>query len=216
MTGLNIRAATYAEVTWDAGHWVIVDLGFARGPRQSTAVLDHDSDTVQELTFARACDEVIRIIRGETRRQVMLLLEAPLSGLYEDGNPAPRGDFEKEGNKTRYWYAGLACGVAMAAVEMVSRIARHPGLADEPREVRLVEGFVSFGSGALSDHAKDARNLRDAVKQASSGTIIDVSAGLKPAARKQFELRSIFSAFGWDPGVAPVVKAAKPGANPPR
>jgi hypothetical protein len=194
----TIRAALFEEARRASAEWVFADLGFARDAK-SCGLLVGDGEA-RVLSFSQLRSELVRIIMSN-KTPLNLLLEAPLSVSFgANGNPTGRS-IERRGGQSRYWYVGLGCSVLVAATYLLRAIVD----AQPPREIRLLEGLVSFKpKGVRSSHSRDVMNLRDVVwNGGSSGGRIVPSEQL--AASKTDRLMSAFKVADMDFGVPPVV-----------
>lgn len=193
-----MRAGRVSEVRHDSGEWLFVDLGFAR--KTASCGLLHGNGPAEALTFAAARERVVRAT-SMAAGPLNVLLEAPLSVAFsKDGNPTGRS-IEKRAEGTRYWYAGLGCGVLVAATYLLRAVAS----GEVKREVRLFEGFVSFKpKGSRSSHTDDVCRLRDVVwrPERYPGAITPPD---QLALRPSDVVSSAFAVIGLDTGVPPVV-----------
>jgi len=198
MTG-RIRAATIEEVARDPGDWVFVDLGFAVKKKKTCGLLLGDGEP-RVVTFSELRSKIAGICRA-TGAPLNLLIEAPLSVAFgANGNPAGR-TIELRANKPRYWYVGPASSVIVAATYLLRTIHDLP----PQREVRLVEGLVSFKTSKVrSSHTKDVIEMRELVwtRSAALGRIF--GAADLPKDRGD-HVQSAFLVSGMDFGVPPVV-----------
>jgi len=163
----HIREGKPSEIRGE-GEWIFVDLGFAQSTNKSTGYLhirDEDwaekkwEEEARNCTFAGACERVIEAAR-EGQGVLHLVLEAPLSCTFKDGNPIPRElDTWKDGK--RPWYIQPAPVVMTAALFLLHRLQESLPV----REVAIFEGFVSFGAGGGSDHKKDVCVLAAEVRK---------------------------------------------------
>ena len=194
-----IHAGTVADIDWNSGTWVFLDIGFSKR-RKSCGLLFHDAEP-GEFQFNKALALIVDHV-AKAQRPVNLTIEAPLSVAFDKaGNPSGRS-IEKQGAKTRYWYNGLGCAVMVAAMYLVRAI--HESTPQQ--DVRLFEGFVSYKDPTVaSSHVRDVRLLREVVKSrgASAGAIIPCDS-LRMAADDK--LVSAFCVAGLDCGVPPVIK----------
>ncbi len=87
-----------------------------------------------------------------------LIIEAPLSVCFENGNPQGRKPLESEGG-TRYWYTGAGAIVFIAALELLKNL-RDGDFGGTT--FYLFEGFVSRKKDNDRAHWKDAKLLFDA------------------------------------------------------
>ena len=134
---------------------------------------DEGSD---EITHQNAIQKLITWLGSH--RESVLIIEAPLSTAYSDGNPARRGAFEiqkGEGRtQTRDWYSGPGAAVTLAALNILRKLQMEGSLAEST--IHLLEGFVSFGDSRT--HRQVAEGLRDAFRT-KTGTWHQVSPGLE-------------------------------------
>lgn len=189
-----------SQIQWGGGNWVFLDIGFANRKR-SCGLLIGDAPA-NCVTFADARQQIMQWLVN-SNSLVNLVIEAPMSVCFDSkGNPKGRS-VEISGKGARYWYAGLGCGVMVAAMYLIRAIS------DDERvivPVRLFEGFVSYKDSSLpSDHKDDVLRLieiiRDPVKFSKSIYGADQL--------KQDEDDVLFSAFrvaGLDCGVPAVIK----------
>jgi hypothetical protein len=195
----NIRAAAVAEASDKSLPWVFVDLGFA-SKAKSCGLLVGEGEA-RALSFSQLQSEVTSICRAGDE-PLNLLLEAPLSVAFAaNGNPTGRS-VEKRGGQTRYWYVGLGCSVLVAATYLLRSIY-DLGLK---REIRLVEGLVSFKPKAIaSSQTADVVALREVVWRQNSlrGRIV-APEGLTLSGGDR--IVSAFRVAAMDFGVPPVVE----------
>ena len=194
----SIRAATVAEVTRSSGEWIFVDLGFAREAKSCGLLVGKGE--ARALSFSQLQSEVASIC-SSGHAPLNLLLEAPLSVAFgANGNPAGRS-VEKRDAQSRYWYVGLGCSVLVAATYLLRSVFE----LSPTREIRLVEGLVSFKpKGVRSSHAADVTALREVAwhQSVSHGRIV---APGELASNKGDRVLSAFRVSGMDFGVPPVV-----------
>ena len=82
-------------------------------------------------------------------KEAVLILEAPLSSAFDQqGNPQPRGDFERV-PKPRWWSLGPGASMSLAAMHFLKRFIDE---VPENTRCHLIEGFVV---GADSGHDAD-------------------------------------------------------------
>jgi hypothetical protein len=157
------------------GFVVAVDLGFARSKKSCGLAWQNgrsgqlQPERTKTCCFGECIGEVWRLL--ESHREAVLIVEAPLSGLFsETGNPIGRGTFEEqdptsESRGPRYWYSGPGAAMCLAATlflrELVRRSSQSPARIPA-RKVVLYEGFLSFKKPEkpkVTDHWFDARRL---------------------------------------------------------
>lgn len=137
---------------------ITIDLGFS-GSRSSCGIASsaHGVLTPGRLfTFGLAVRHVRKFVRAHPT--CVLILEAPLSGTFRaDGNPVPRGDFER-GPRPRWWSINAGAAMCLAALFLLRRIIAPEEQKTHAR-ISVIEGFVSRGR---VPHAAVAEALRDA------------------------------------------------------
>ncbi|MCX6877533.1 MAG: hypothetical protein NTW21_27550 [Verrucomicrobia bacterium] len=155
-----------------------LDAGFSATARSCGIAWSAGDDTGSDtLTHQAAIDKLIAWMH--THSESVLIIEAPLSTAYRDGNPARRGDFEKEkldgkNTKTRDWYSGPGAAVTLAALNILRKLQLEGSLAETT--VHLLEGFVSFGDAR--SHQQVAEALRNSFRN-NWGTWHQVTNGLE-------------------------------------
>jgi len=128
---------------------MVVDLGFSSRNR-SNGVVSCVHPEGGEYTFAEMIDVVVNDLVALLKDGPPLLaIEAPLSKLFVEGNPAFRFDRE-EG---RGWWYGPGATVALGAIEMIERLSQDGRLAG--KTVLLAEAFCSHKAEATG-HVQDA------------------------------------------------------------
>jgi len=194
----RIRAATFAEASDLSASWVFVDIGFASKAKSCGLLVG--SGQPLEMTFSHLQSFLVCLC-AEDVVPVNLVIEAPLSIAFNaEGNPTGRS-VELRNGKSRYWYVGLGCSVLVASTHLMRSILEAP----RGREIRLVEGLVSFkAQGVASSHSMDVLALREIALQrpATRGRIIPASA-LKLSSSDRLE--SAFAVAGMDFGIPPVL-----------
>jgi hypothetical protein len=194
-----IRAGKANEVVWGNGIWIFLDIGFSCKGKTCGLLIGRESP--KRFTFNGAYKEICRHIT-QAKDPVNLVIEAPLSVVFDKkGNPTGR-KFERHERKTRYWYCGLGCGVMVAAIYLIRNLER----ASRRKEVRLFEGFVSFKDGNdKSDHLQDVIRLRSLVKASKSR-----NRSIIPPDQFKYcngdQLSSAFTVAGLRIGVPPVLQ----------
>jgi hypothetical protein len=154
-----------------------LDVGFSATARSSgVAWIAVEKRGSEEMTHQAAITHLISWLKEH--RESVLIIEAPLSTAYRDGNPARRGEFEAarvDGRtRTRDWYSGPGAAVTLAALNILRKLQIEGSLATST--VHLLEGFVSFGD--TRSHQQVAESLRDAFLN-DTGTWFQVEAGLE-------------------------------------
>lgn len=151
----------------DVQEYVAVDLGFSvRKKSCGFAWWDRERCESTELRFGDAVDNVSTRIAG---KKAVLIVEAPLSGLFDTrGNPCRRGDFELKKNgatktSSRAWNCGPGAATCLAAVFFLRRLCAQLSRHTEPATITLFEGFVTFKQSATA-HRFDAESLLKAYK----------------------------------------------------
>jgi hypothetical protein len=154
-----------------------LDAGFSATARSCGAAwIAGESHSSAEMTHQDAITRLTSWLRDH--RESVLIVEAPLSTTYRNGNPARRGDFERarrDGRtQTRDWYCGPGAAMTLAAMHIFRKLQTERSL--DVSTVHLLEGFVSFGD--TRSHRQVAEALRDAFIN-KTGTWHKVAAGLE-------------------------------------
>lgn len=154
-----------------------LDAGFSATARSCGIAWSSSSDAGSDMTTYQATiDRLTEWMKSN--RESVLIIEAPLSTAYRDGNPARRGDFEirkgEGATQTRDWYSGPGAAVTLAALNILRKLQMAGTLAEST--VHLLEGFVSFGD--TRNHQEVAEGLRDAFRN-NQGTWHQVTHGLE-------------------------------------
>jgi hypothetical protein len=197
-----IEAGHEKQLEWGEGNWIFLDTGFsgARNARGRTCGLVIGNSEGERANFAEATQRIVEHIAG-TRSLVNLVIEAPLSVCFSAaGLPTGRSIERKEGEQ-RYWYTGPGCAVMVAAMYLIGAIREIPS----PNTVRLFEAFISYKTrGTGSDHKREARLLRDAVRYPRKFPARIIPAkDLKE--RENDDLHSAFRIMGLDCDVPAVI-----------
>jgi hypothetical protein len=197
-----IRAATVSEILEVHDQWIFVDVGFAGDKTRSCGYL-LDGGKPGKLTFSDLIEKLTNLGHS-SHEPLYLVLEAPLSVAFSSkGNPTGRS-IERRGTATRYWYVGLGAQVTQSAMYITRALLQSSPI----REIRLVEGFVSFkDKGSPSSHMDDVSALKNVLYAARSG---QTSTGriVRPLDLKQSVTDSLQSAFdvaGMAFGIPPVI-----------
>jgi hypothetical protein len=129
---------------------VAIDLGFSKS-RSSCGVAWQDGTCskmrVENFMFGEALEKVREIISEHKEKESILIIEAPLSGVFSrSGNPVERGYFEKRNRNqavsaNRYWYSGPGAATCLAAVFFLRELSAV--LSQKCRKVYLYEGFLT-------------------------------------------------------------------------
>ncbi len=178
----------------NSGRWIFLDIGFSGSKK--TCGIAFDKGESKTIYFGEVYDAIIGFVK-ESAEPVNLVIEAPLSVAFDDkGNPVGRS-FERKGNFSRYWYVGAGCSTMVAAIYLMSQLAK----AKIKAEIRLFEGFASFKGKTKNSkgnsHTKDVKKLQNAIKSNKKGCFIDLA--------KYENYQSSFKVLGLDFGVPPVI-----------
>jgi hypothetical protein len=194
-----------AEANWESGEWVFIDIGFSASKKSCGLLLpSNDSRSDCEFTFEDLTVAVLDFI-GYSPGSINLLIEAPLSVAFKNGNPAGRSFEFRKGKTPRYWYSGVGATVLTATTYLLRSI--HD--AKPSCEIRLFEGFASFKPrGAKSDHYQDVCDLRALVRgDTSKGRIVSPEEIRRDT---DGEVQSAFKVARMDLGIPPVVILGDP------
>lgn len=140
-----------------------VDLGF--GASKSCGLAFHPAapgESADCVSFGRCVERVAQFVSDHP--DCVLIVEAPLSGLFNsNGDPARRA-FEvqsKNGKlETRAWYVQAGATMALAAVLLFSKLSSR---VPPSHNVHVLEGFLTF-KPEKSDQSRDAQDLLDALQ----------------------------------------------------
>jgi len=182
---------------------VAVDLGFSETHETcGLAWRAENEEGAENATFDRCATRVVSLLRASRERST-LVLEAPLSGCFKEGNPTVRfsGDplsDTRSFESGRGWYYGAGGGVCLAAIFFLRRLRSELKAATQV-EVAIFEGFVSFKT-EKSDHLADARALLACFLSAGGEHVVRPPQG--------GEVISMLSLLGGDAG-APLVLLPK-------
>jgi len=143
-----------------------IDLGFSGRKETTGYACSPDSPDGEAIKYSEALSRVARI--AEEHSQSILILEAPLCGRFEDGNPIARGPFEEAatGTRPKHWNIGAGAAVALAAIHFLLHL--NEKLRSCNSTIYLIEGFISGDNkpklakgraSKTSQHAADAALL---------------------------------------------------------
>ncbi|WP_397385641.1 hypothetical protein [Prosthecobacter sp.] len=123
-----------------------IDLGFSATKETcGAAAWPTDQDFQAPLNYSRFLESTCRWI-SKNDPAVVLILEAPLSGAFDpDGNPIPRGDFERFHSETnrsspRHWNIMAGASMALAAIHFCHALGLR---IKQEITIHVVEGFAS-------------------------------------------------------------------------
>src|SRR5260370_42551853 len=109
----QIRSSTLNDVSrFKELNVIAVDMGFARDSRSCGLAWRIEKNEEGLFAFGDCIDKVGKLVSGAPEGEKALIIEAPLSGLFDTaGNQKERGPFEKKDPTgiqvgTRYWYCG--------------------------------------------------------------------------------------------------------------
>ncbi len=152
--------------------WFIVDIGYSNGQNScGVLTIENDRCSLQDITFSQLQQLFKDFYSGNKNTKTGLVLEAPLSILFDEkGNPLGRV-FEKEEEtiskdgkekilikSTRYWYYGAGATVTLGALEFLNRVIDI--LINN--NIYLFEGFVSFKKESEKEERKKEKHFYDA------------------------------------------------------
>lgn len=123
-----------------------IDLGFS-ATKETCGVAAWPTDTnfQASMNYSRFMESTCKWI-SKNDSEVVLILEAPLSGAFDpEGNPIPRGDFERFHSETnrsspRHWNIMAGASMALAAIHFCHALSFR---IKQDVVIRLVEGFAS-------------------------------------------------------------------------
>ena len=197
-----IVSGNVSEVTWGDGNWIFLDIGFsgAANARGKTCGLLVGDGEPELANFSASVQKIITTIRA-SRSTINLVIEAPLSVCFRDGNPTGRSIEKVKGEAQRLWYFGAGCAVMVASMYLIRQIVDA-----KPRvTIRLFEGFVSYKKRSKkSDHKRDTKLLREVVINPEKYS--DCIIGKDKLTLHDDMLSSAFRVIGLDVGAPAVIK----------
>jgi hypothetical protein len=138
---------------------IAIDLGFSKS-RKSCGIAWKDNTgkpKADNFKFSEALGKVHTIISNSKNNTAVLIIEAPLSGNFdEQGNPVSRGDFEKPNKKNHEWYLRAGAAMALAAIFFLKKLSDN--LINKHLQIHLYEGFFT-GKSKPKQHKKVAEKL---------------------------------------------------------
>jgi len=204
---LMIVAGKASEVIWSEANWIFLDMGFsgAANARGRTCGLLIGEGEPQLASFSTAGQTIVAKILS-LHSTINLVIEAPLSICFRNGNPTGRSVKKMKRETPRLWYVGAGCAVMVASMYLIRQIAD----ANPPVTIRLFEGFVSYKDRSVtSDHKQDTILLREAIKDRDKHSDCIVAAD-KLKLHDDDVLSSAFRVMGLDCGVPAVIIGRKP------
>ncbi|MEK6542824.1 MAG: hypothetical protein AABZ44_00085 [Elusimicrobiota bacterium] len=133
---------------------VVVDIGFGQKSNKSCGVAA-GKDFFVKLSFACAVCLVSKIC-AKYGKGVLLVLEAPLSGNFdESGNPIRR-PFE---NNRSGWYHGAGAAVSMGALYFLER------MTCKNSNIHLLEAFWTRGNNSITQDDKVATWIHNEIRR---------------------------------------------------
>lgn len=198
-----IVAGNASDVMWGDGNWIFLDIGFsgAANARGKTCGLLVGEGEPQLVSFSAAAQTIIKTIAA-SQSTLNLVIEAPLSVSFRNGNPTARSIEKAKGETHRVWYVGAGCAVMVASIYLIRQIVD----AKPPVTIRLFEGFISYKDrSAKSDHKRDTLLLREVIKRNDKHSDCIVPAD-KLKLHHDDMLSNAFHVIGLDCGVPAVIK----------
>lgn len=191
-----IKAGKVKDIRWSNGNWLIFDIGFSN--RQKSCSLLFNDKKPDVYQYYEAITEVQKIIQNY--ENMNLVIEAPLSVMFDNkGNPKGRS-VDKVGNRIRYWYFGPGSTVLLATTYFLRRIKDSNPTAN----IKLFEGFVSFKDREKkSDHLRDVKLLKKVIMSPNPLQYCKSPSELKLA--DDDVLESASKVAGMDFGIPPVI-----------
>lgn len=149
---------------------IAVDLGFSGRSETSGFACSLNCPAGRSLTFATSIHEVVCVAKKHA--EIVLILEAPLSGRFEGGNPIARGTFEEASNgcPPKNWNIGAGAAVALAAIHFLLQL--NTSLQQEQTVIHLLEGFVSGDNKPRVDRTGLSREEADKLQHAADAAFL--------------------------------------------
>jgi len=193
-----IIAGNVSEIVWGDGNWIFLDVGFSSAGKTCGVLVGEGEPQLE--TFSAATQRIVETIAA-SNSTMNIVIEAPLSVCFRNGNPTGRSIERQKGETHRLWYVGSGCAVMVASMYLIRQISD----AKPSVPVRLFEGFVSYKArSAKSDHRRDTQLLREVVRDRDRFPNCIIAADnltLDP----DDVLRSAFSVIGLDCGAPTVI-----------
>jgi hypothetical protein len=194
-----IIAGNASEIIWGEGNWIFLDIGFS-GRRKTCGLLVGGGEP-QLATFSAATQMIVKTIAA-SRSTINMVIEAPLSICFRNGNPTGRSIEKQTGSATRFWYVGAGCAVMVASMYLIRQISDAKPFVP----VRLFEGFISYKDrSAKSDDRRDTLLLREVVQNHDKFSECIIGADNLKLNRDDV-LWSAFGVIGLDCGVPTVIR----------
>ena len=156
--------------------WIFVDIGFSC-KQKTCGIIFLDSleselnkDNYDVVLFSELMKPLPE--KFKTSKFINLVIEAPLSAYFENGNPAHR-EFEIKRDEKLYrgWYYNSGASTMLAASFLLSRLNDE---FESDCTIRLFEGFVSFKKSAgtrENEHIRDVEALVNVLKESPESVL---------------------------------------------
>lgn len=180
------------ELDLDSTTIITIDLGYSAKKKSCglvTNAAEDEEDVNRKFRFGKCLEKTVEIIEN-SRNDVLLILEAPLSTFHNDGgNPVTRGQFEEqiETQGWRGWYAGSGAVTFAAAHRFLKQLEEK--LDVDSRTVYLAEAFLSNKDGPTDDF-EDANDIFSEIDEKES---VETKDDLEPIADSIRGVPAIFS-----------------------
>ena len=170
--------------------WIFLDIGFSSEAK--TCGLKIFGEPARNQSWADACLEIKNAIRS-CKKDINLMIEAPLSVTFNAKNNPVQRSFEKRGKSTRYWYLQGGVVTLLSAAYLIRQLYDM-----EESNIFLFEAFISF-KPQKTDHMDDASLMeRGIVEGASPIGKADIQMS------KEHKIEASIAKFGYSFGVPPV------------
>jgi len=155
---------------------IVIDIGYSGKKKScgiaSTLEIDKILKTDKhEFTFAE-CIDVVLMLLNSSKKDTLLILEAPLSSCHIMGNPSGRCGikrfceskkqicFEKQDSSTRYWYYGAGATTYLSAHRFLTQLSKGLSKNSCNKNIYISEALLSFKKEGTPHHV-DAKFILD-------------------------------------------------------
>ena len=190
----SIEAGDSKIFSRNTNDWIFWDMSFSKSKTSGLILPDGSESTT---TWSNASEQVFNYIEKHSG-PFFLMLEAPLSFSFKDGNPIRRA-FEPVNYE---WYRNAGGGLAWGAAVFLNALSKTL-----KGKIYLFEAFITNANKTLTSkgadsHIRDARLMRRIVVDESTEL-------LKNLNLENTTIESSTKRFGLDFGIPPVLVANK-------
>lgn len=99
-----------SQIAQNIENWFSVDIGYSEKSK-SCGVYISSLQRGEDVSYDEMVKKFQNFLLSNKSQKVGLIIEAPLSIAFNNGNPIGRKKVEKENSLTRYWYNGAGATV---------------------------------------------------------------------------------------------------------